>query len=142
MQEVFVQLSQKLPEFAYDRQKGPFRGWLWTVFVNKLRDRVRRGRGQPLQARSDELSRLLDSDHSVRISEQEHTQYLVRRALDVMRAEFEETTWRACWEVVVNELPPQTVAERLGISRNAVYIRKLKVLRRLRLELAEFFDPG
>jgi RNA polymerase sigma-70 factor (ECF subfamily) len=33
VQDVFVLLVQKLPEFAYDRHKS-FRGWLRTVTLN------------------------------------------------------------------------------------------------------------
>ena len=41
VQDVFVVLVAKLPEFLYDRGKG-FRAWLRTILFNKWRDRLRR----------------------------------------------------------------------------------------------------
>ena len=41
VQDVFVVLVQKLPEFRYDPRRR-FRGWLWTVTLNKWRERRRR----------------------------------------------------------------------------------------------------
>ena len=37
MQEVFAILIQKLPTFEYEEDQS-FRGWLWTVLVNKRRE--------------------------------------------------------------------------------------------------------
>ena len=38
LQEVFVVLLKKLPEFTYDPQKGSFRGWLRAIALNKFRE--------------------------------------------------------------------------------------------------------
>src|ERR1043166_5847080 len=43
VQEVFTLLVRKLPDFQYDPDKT-FRGWLWTVTLNKWRERQRRQR--------------------------------------------------------------------------------------------------
>lgn len=57
-----------------------------------------------------------------------------------MRAEFEPATWKACWAFVVEGQTAAEVASRLGISRNAVYIAKSRVLRRLRREFEGLLD--
>jgi RNA polymerase sigma-70 factor (ECF subfamily) len=139
-QDVLALLALKLPDFTYDRSKGPFRGWLWRVFLNKLRDRIRRNQHRAAQASEADLAALTDGEAADPLSEAEHNQYLVRRALEVMQAEFEPTTWQACWKFVVDDLPAASVAEQLGITPNAVHIAKLRVLRHLRRELAEFLD--
>src|SRR5438067_1653747 len=41
VQEVFAVLVRKLPNFRYDPDRR-FRGWLWTITVNKARERHRR----------------------------------------------------------------------------------------------------
>src|SRR5262245_36107004 len=41
VQDVFVILVQKLPEFRYDPSRS-FRGWLRTIVTNRWRDRQRR----------------------------------------------------------------------------------------------------
>ncbi len=140
VQEVFAHLVSKLPEFRYDPQKGSFRGWLRTILTNKLRDRLRRQVTVVGQAHDAALDGLIDEAAPEQLSEQEHNQYLVHRALELMRAEFAATTWQACWEFVANDRPAADVARQLGITENAVYLAKLRVLRRLRQELAEFLD--
>jgi RNA polymerase sigma-70 factor (ECF subfamily) len=62
------------------------------------------------------------------------------RALELMRDEFQPTTWRACWEHAFRQRPAAEVAAELGISENAVYIAKLRVVRRLRQELQGLLD--
>ena len=57
-----------------------------------------------------------------------------------MQAEFQPTTWRAFWECVVADRPGAEVAAELGISVDAVYAAKSRVLRRLRRELAGLLD--
>jgi len=140
VQEVFAHLVRKLPGYRYDPQKGSFRGWLRTVLVNKLRERLRRRQTLVGQASDAELAGLVDAATPEPLTEQEHNQYLVHRALELMRAEFATTTWQACWEFVVNDKPAAEVAGQLGITENAVHIAKLRVLRRLRQELAEFLE--
>src|SRR5260370_37897418 len=41
VQDVFAVLVRKLPEFEY-RPDQRFRGWLWTVLLNKYREQRRR----------------------------------------------------------------------------------------------------
>jgi RNA polymerase sigma-70 factor (ECF subfamily) len=65
---------------------------------------------------------------------------LVRRALELMRAEFQPATWKACWEFVVNGRSAAAVAAELGISENAVFIAKFRVIRRLKEELKGLFE--
>ena len=52
-----------------------------------------------------------------------------------MQAEFAPTTWKACWETVVQGRSATEVARELGTSENAVYIARCRVLSRLRQEL-------
>ena len=135
VQDVFVVLVQKLPEFDYDRQKQNFRGWLRTVLFNKWRDLCRRHRGAPEVTRAGELPEVPLPDDAELFAEGEYRQHLVRRALELMQAEFQPTTWRACWEYLVRDRPAEEVARELGITVNAVYLAKSRVLTRLRQEL-------
>jgi len=62
--------------------------------------------------------------------------FLIRRALQIMRSDFELTTWRACWERVVAGRPAAEVAADLGVAVEVVYSATYRVIRRLRRELA------
>jgi RNA polymerase sigma-70 factor (ECF subfamily) len=138
VQDVLVVLVEKLPEFKYDPGKS-FRGWLRTIALNKWRERCRRHAALPAQAGDSGLSSVaIEPDWG--FEEEEYRQQLVRRALAIMQAEFEPTTWKACWEFVVSGRPAAEVARELGVSVDVVYSAKSRVLRRLRQEMDGLLD--
>lgn len=139
VQDVFTLLVQKLPEFRYDPQKR-FRAWLWTVTVNKCRERQRRRQLLPTGAGESAFEAAACDDAATAVDEEEYRNYLVRRALELMQAEFQPPTWQAFWECTAQGRPAAEVARQLGISENAVYLAKGRVLRRLRQELDGLLD--
>jgi RNA polymerase sigma-70 factor (ECF subfamily) len=139
VQDVFLVLVRKLQGFTYDPQKS-FRGWLRTVMLNKWRDVQRQRAVQTARKSEPFVSDLAGPDDVVAFEEAEYRQYLVSRALRLMRAEFQPATWQACWEHVVSGKPAAEVAVELGISLNSVYAAKSRVLRRLRQELQGLLD--
>jgi RNA polymerase sigma-70 factor (ECF subfamily) len=134
VQDVFAVLVRKLPEFRYDRDKT-FRGWLRAVTLNKWRERFRRTTPASLEAGEELLAEAAVADAAETFWQAEYRGYLVSRALEVMREQFEPATWQACWRQVVDDCPAKQVAEELGISVASVYAAKSRVLRRLRREL-------
>jgi RNA polymerase sigma-70 factor (ECF subfamily) len=132
VQDVFVLLLRKLPDFDYNRD-GSFRAWLRTVTMNLWRTRLRR-RNVPTDpdASPDGVA---VADGVVELAEAEYRDDLVRRALELLRTDFEPTTWRAFWESVVNDRPTAEVAAELGLSAGAIRTAKCRVLARLRQEL-------
>jgi RNA polymerase sigma-70 factor (ECF subfamily) len=132
VQDVFALLVCKLPEFVHDGRRS-FRAWLKTVALNKLRENCRRAPppGQAPDGVLDEVA----GPASEAFWEAEYREHLAARALAVMRAEFQPATWKAFWELVVAGRPGADVARELGLSVNAVYIARSRVLRRLRQEL-------
>jgi len=139
VQDVFTLLVRKLPEFAYDRGKS-FRGWLRTVVLNKWRENYRQRAPSPVAAAVPLPDDLAAPDAPDAFTEAEYRQYLLTRALRVMKAQFQPTTWKACWEHAVVGRPAADVAAELGISEGAVYVAKHRVLRRLRQELEGLLD--
>lgn len=138
-QDVFVTLLQVLPTFAYDRRKS-FRRWLLTVTLNKWRNARRQQAHQAQAGHAADLDGVAVPGDLESAWEAEYQQHLAARALRVMQADFQETTWRACWEVVVGRRRPAAVAAELGMTVAAVYAAKLRVLGRLRQELHGLFD--
>jgi RNA polymerase sigma-70 factor (ECF subfamily) len=139
VQEVFAILVVKLPEFVYDRKKS-FRGWLRTILYNKWRDKQRRIAAEPPMQGGSGLADQPGPPEPATFWEIEYRQQLVGRALELMQSEFQPTTWRACWEVVVSGRPVAEVARELGITVDSVYAAKSRVLRRLRKELEGLLD--
>lgn len=136
-QDVFVVALQQLPQFRYDPSRS-FRAWLKTVLLNSWRKHQRKlARGPAIGGDPDLVA---DTGPSHFVDEAEHRDYLVRRALEIARADFEPTAWKACWEFVVNDRPAADVAAELGVSVNVVYLAKSRVLKHLRAELAGLID--
>ena len=65
---------------------------------------------------------------------------LYHRAVQLLRSEFEERTWRAFWRTAVDDQSAVAVAAELGMTANAVRMAKSRVLRRLREELGDLVD--
>jgi RNA polymerase sigma-70 factor, ECF subfamily len=139
VQDVFALLLRKLPQFAYDRGKS-FRGWLRTVVLNKWRENYRQRAPSPVAATVPLPDDLTGPDGSDAFSEAEYRQYVTTRALRIMQAQFQPTTWKACWEHAVVGRPAAEVGAELGLSEGAVYVAKHRVLRRLRQELEGLLD--
>lgn len=138
VQEVFLLLAVKLPEFRYDPARS-FRGWLRQVTLNKWHERRRR-REPAAAADIDEESDRLAGPEGEAFWEVEYREYLVARAMEIMRGEFEPNTWRACWEHVVSGRSAADVAAELGLTPGAVYVAKCRVLKRLREELGDLME--
>ena len=139
VQEVFLVLLQKLPEFSYDPSRS-FRGWLRTILLNKWRAKRRRPTGPPLDPRPPALAELPDRAADDAFGEAEYQRHLVARALQLMQTDFQPSTWKACWECIVSGRPAADVAAELGLTARAVRAAKFRVLCRLRQELKGLLD--
>ncbi len=133
LQDVFLILLRRLPEFRYDPERS-FRAWLWTVFRHAALSILQRRQPRPVDEQA--LAMLASPDESEQIDEAEYRRYLVERALMIVRADFPESTWRVFQLLVVEDRPGVEVAQTLGITPNAVYLARSRVMARLREELA------
>ncbi len=139
VQDVFLVLMQKLPEFVYDQNRS-FRAWLRTILFNKWRDHLRHAAANPETQNPEALANASVPDDVQMFGEMEYKRGLIGRALALMKAEFQLPTWRACWEIIVVGRPAAEVGAELGLSIDAVYAAKSRVLRRLRSELVGFLE--
>lgn len=136
LQDVFVLLVKHLPGFRYDPSRR-FRAWLWTLVRNRSAER-QRSPADPLPI--DGLEQIGGMDPAEAVADTEYRQFIAARALELMRVEFHDTTWRACWAVVADGRAVTEVAAELGMSANAVHVARSRVLRRLREALAGLLD--
>lgn len=153
-QDVFQAVARKLSAFRKDREGDTFRGWLRTITQNKIRDQFRKaGRGpqaaggteahQRLQQfpMADVLSDPADpsSLDSVDLSQDDTNaeRVVLHNALEFIRSNFAEQTWRAFVRTAVDGQSSTDVAEELGMSPGAVRVAKSRVLQRLREELGD-----
>ncbi len=149
VQEVLAVVVRRMPEFSHNGRTGAFRAWLRTITVNVLHDFWKKRQNHPKAiGGSDFLGALgeLADPHSGLSQEwdREHDLRVTRQLLELLRPSFEETTWRAFEQTAILGQPAAETAHKLGISVNAVFIAKSRVLSKLRQEAAGLVDvfPG
>ena len=146
-QEVFAAVAGKVRQFRRDRPGDSFRGWLWTITRNKIRDHFRRRCGEA-EARGgtdaqQQLAQVPDQppdDSPATGPRPQEESILEHRAMELIRAGVEDRTWRAFWLVAVDGRAAPDVAEELGMSVQAVYDAKYRVRRRIRQELGDLIE--
>lgn len=138
-QEVFQSVFRSLSKFERV-QRGAFRSWLKTLTRNKVRDLHRVRARQPAIDNPAVEQYVAASESDSDITEATEISVLYRRAMDLVRTDFAELTWKAFVATVVDEQPARDVAVELGISPNAVYIARSRVLARLRAEFSELIE--
>lgn len=138
-QTVLVKLLRLLP--AYRRAEGQtFRGWLFAVCRNECRDFRSRQATRPLPAAAGLSDVAAGSSTADDPDEAEYRRRLVRRALDLARPDFAPATWTAFVRHVLDGRPAPEVARELGLTANAVYLARHRVLTRVREDLAGLLD--
>jgi RNA polymerase sigma-70 factor, ECF subfamily len=143
-QDVFRTAAESIADIRSGQKGESFRGWLRDTTRGRVLDRLRRKHrlaqgpggseapGRP-GGTPDSLSEPGTSDEADKL-------ILIRRALDMVLAECEESTRRAFLRLVISEEQPSDVAQDLGMTADAVYVAKSQVLRRIREEFAEVVD--
>jgi RNA polymerase sigma-70 factor (ECF subfamily) len=136
VQQVFTVVLEKLPEFRHNGRPGAFRAWLRGICVNRVR-MFWRTRPATVPDPEAALRQLEDPDSALsRQWDREHDEFVLRRALHLIEGEFKPTTWQAFRRLALDNAEPEAVAAELGLSVNAVFIARSRVLRRLRDEFA------
>jgi RNA polymerase sigma-70 factor (ECF subfamily) len=146
-QDIFRSLTTGLSGFRREQPGDTFRGWLAVIARNRIRDFLRGAAQRPQGRGGSEFHQLVqqvpdeaDSDSSFTSDADTERREVLRRALDLVQAEFETRTWTAFWRTAIEGEAPDVVAAELGVSINAVYKAKSRILRRLREELSGMVD--
>jgi RNA polymerase sigma-70 factor, ECF subfamily len=141
-QDVFLTLYKNLDKFRKDDPGHSFRKWLWTITDHKVLDYFRAKSVQPVAGLIYEghLPDVLEAE-SESAEAEAHSDLLVllRRCLEVVRAEFEPRTFEAFWLVLEGKRPTE-VSTLLTMPVGAVYTARSRVTRRLRDVVSELED--
>jgi len=140
-QDVFRSVAASLERFRREKTGDSFRGWLWGVTRNRLRDHYRKHAdriaavgGSEAQAQFVEIP---DEEPPCNdVSSVASRGSVIRAALELIRGDYEDRSWQAFWRVAVEGHSPADVATELGLTVFAVYQVKYRLTQRLRRELA------
>jgi RNA polymerase sigma-70 factor (ECF subfamily) len=139
VQEVLSIVVRKLPDFKKNERIGAFRRWLRTITVNCLRDLWRSQRYRPRATGNGEFGAILDQLEDPesalsKIWDKEHDLHVTRCLLEKIQPRFEDKTWRAFQRVALEGASVDATAKELGLTVNAVFIAKSRVIHALRQE--------
>ena len=136
MQDVMRSVSAAIGRLDYDRQQGTFRGWLFTITRNKVFNFLSARRTRPQSTGDSATNRILnshpdDQDGSA-AWEMEYQRRLASLAMEQIKGEFQDKTWRAFWLTSVQGAAAADASKQLGLSPGAIYVAKSRVLARLK----------
>jgi RNA polymerase sigma factor (sigma-70 family) len=139
-QDVLRSVATAAKKLEYDPQRGSFRGWLFTVVRNRLRDfwagqaRQCQGSGDPdTNRRLQELPAREEDQES--LWEQEYERQLFNWAAAQVRSDFQDSTWQAFWQTAVQGKSGKEVAKELRMSVAGVYLAKGRVMAKLKAQI-------
>ena len=139
MQDVMRSVSTAIGRLEYDRKQGTFRGWLFTITRNKVFNFLSARKIRPLATGDTGTQRMLsshpDGEEGLDAWETEYQRRLAALAMERVKVEFQENTWRAFWLTSVDGVAVADVARQIGLSAGAIYVAKSRVLARLRDEV-------
>jgi RNA polymerase sigma-70 factor (ECF subfamily) len=138
-QDVLRRVANAMGDFRYDPGQGTFRGWLYTIARNSLRNflasAARREKGTGNTQFHKLLEQLPDDKEDSKVWDEEYERHLLTVASEKIKSSFAESTWQAFWQTAVEAKDVKEVAQSLGMSVGAVYVAKSRVLARIRQEV-------
>jgi RNA polymerase sigma-70 factor (ECF subfamily) len=147
VQEVLLYVSQELPAFEHNGHSGAFRSWLRQVLVFRLRKHWEKSkRGPAASGRSDYLEQLQQLEDPTsglsRLWDREHDRHVAAALIALVRERMSGQSCVVLERVVIAGEPPADVARDLGMTVNAVYAARFRILQLLRREGQGLLDSA
>jgi RNA polymerase sigma-70 factor (ECF subfamily) len=141
-QDVFRAAALHLGQFHREKAGDTFRGWLKAITRNACLMHFRRTARQPQASGGTDalvlLGELADPAGAADdANDVDEVGLLNRRALELVRDEFESRTWEMFWATVIDNRAPVDMAAEMGVTPAAVRKAKSRVLRRLKERFAD-----
>jgi RNA polymerase sigma factor (sigma-70 family) len=139
------QVAAHVGSLEYDPRRDSFRGWLFTIVRNRLRNFCAQPRHLHQGTGDSGVQRLLENQAAPEPDEarewgREYQAGLFAWAAEQVRPLVQEATWLAFWQTAVEGKSGQEVARGLGLTVAAVYLAKGRVVARLRALIREVQD--
>ncbi|MFG0314416.1 MAG: RNA polymerase sigma factor [Phycisphaerales bacterium] len=143
-QDTLVQFVERYRDGQYERSRGRLGSWLFTLMYNSIRSQRRDDARSPRQAprvidRTTFFSARPDEASAARVWEQDWEHHAISTCIDQLRSEVSPSHFQVFELTTFREVPAAEVARQLGLTRDAVYQARYRVLKRLE-ELRETFN--
>lgn len=139
-QDILRSVAKVMPDWHYDAGRGSFRGWLFTLARNRLRDHLDRCRRREQGSGDTAMLDVLEQQPAPEEDwwEQEYQRHLLFRAAEQIRGDFQDTTWQAFWSTTVDGKDARVAASELGLSVAAVYLARSRIMAKLKEVLRQW----
>ena len=132
-QETMLRVLEGCRAAKYDRQKGRLRTWILTIARHRMVDLYRRG---VVRKEAGGVSLMGDTPDETALEncwQTEERNAVLREAMTALKSSNLAADTLEAFELhCINGIPPQEVADRLGLTVNDVYLAKSRVTKRLR----------
>ena len=146
-QETFKSVATKLHTFTPSKKIASFRSWLKTIVRNKTIDHFRSAQKRAIatggtvaqQQIASVEDPLQEQDNEAQDASEDAL--IVRRAMDLIRSEFDPKNWRAFERVAIKGEKAADVARELNVNPQAIRQANYRIRRRLRIILKDLVPP-
>lgn len=144
-QQTLIAFCTAYQEGKYEREQGRLRHWLFGIARNQIRNTRRKNQRREIQVieNSDETNlfdRQPDDAGIEKIWEEEWRESLLKQCLEEVRREHDAKSIEAFELFAWKGLPAQQVADQLGMTANAVFIVKHRIMKRIKELLPKMED--
>ncbi len=141
VQEVMLKVFDQRDVFQYDPERGRFRDWLGRLVRNHVAE-YRRKPAQRIRAQGDLTEPPSDAAGPDEAWEKAFEESLLMALLEVVRREANPRDYLAFELFTLQELSGAEVARITGLTRNAVYKARKRVLQRLKTLSGSYPSDG
>jgi RNA polymerase sigma factor (sigma-70 family) len=136
-QQTLIAFCTSYQQGKYKREQGRLRVWLFGIARNQMLNFIKRRRDREVQvidATQDTnfFARQPDEDQFEKAWEEEWRDAVLKECFDEIRREFDPKSLEAFDLFATQGLPAQEVGEKLGMTPNAVFLVKHRIMKRIK----------
>lgn len=141
-QEALVSVARAIRNFEYDRSRGTFRSWLYTIARRRIADLLRRVERHKADAGLDDIGVEVEAateDEEARW-DAEFRRHVLHEASQRAREEFSDRVWRAFSATALEECSVEDASRELDMRPGAIYVARHRVMKRLQVIVQELTE--